>query len=75
MNATAIREVMHRDRPFSLKVAAGTEYHVVHPDFISVGEGEGGLVVVHTKKGLAILDLPNITATELPETSDVGAEG
>ena len=66
---------MHRNRPFSLKAADGTEYEVVHSDFISIGAGEDGLVVVHTKKGLAILDLFNITAIELPETSDADAEG
>ena len=75
MNVTAIREVMHRNRPFSLKAADGTEYEVVHPDFISIGEGEDGLVVVHTKTGLAILDVFNITAIELPETSDAGTKG
>jgi hypothetical protein len=75
MNASAIREVMHRNGPFSLKAADGTEYEVVHSDFISIGEGEEGLVVVHTKRGLAILDLFNITAIEVPETSDAGTEG
>jgi len=75
MTAAAIREVMHRNRPFSLKSADGTEYEVVHPDFISVGEGEDGLVVVHTRSGLAILDLFNITAIELPQTSDASTEG
>ena len=72
MNAAAIRKVMHRNRPFSLKSADGTEYQVVHPDFISIGEGEDGLVVVHTEKGLAILDIINITAIELAQVNDAG---
>ena len=47
---------------------------VVHPDFISIGEGEDGLVVVHTEKGLAILDIFNITAIELAHGNDVGSQ-
>jgi hypothetical protein len=65
MTTEAIREIMHRAVPFHLKTADGSTYEVKHPDFISVSQGEDGVVVVHTDSGLAILDLPNITAIEV----------
>ena len=68
MDSHAIREVMHRNRPFFVKAADGSEYHLRHPDFISVGSGEDGRAVIHTVSGLAILDIENITALELRET-------
>lgn len=74
MTAAAIREVMHRNQPFLLKASDGSEYRVAHPDFISVGQGDGGLVVVHTAEGIAILDLFSITAIEMAHTSDSSAE-
>ena len=60
---------MHQTVPFELKTADGSVYTVQHPDFISVSEGEDGVVVVHTDSGLAILALPNITAIELTRRS------
>ena len=69
MTATAIREAMHRNQPFLLKASDGSEYRVTHPDFISVGQ-DGGVVVVHTDEGIAILDLFSITAIEMAHTSD-----
>jgi hypothetical protein len=65
MTTEAIREVMHQAVPFQLKTADGSKYSVKHPDFISIGEGDDGVVVVHTDSGLAILALPNITDIEL----------
>ena len=56
---------MHQAVPFELKTADGSVYGVKHPDFVSVGEAEDGVVVVHTDSGLAILALANITAIEL----------
>jgi len=67
MTIEAIREVMHKAIPFQLKTADGSVYHVKHPDFISVSEGEDGVVVVHTDSGLAILALPTVTAIELTQ--------
>jgi hypothetical protein len=70
MTIKAIREVMHRGRPFKIKAADGSVYAVKHPDFISVGgTDDDGIVVVHTAAGLAILSLENITAIELPRRS------
>ncbi len=65
MTTEAIREVMHQAVPFDLKTADGSVYAVKHPDFVSVGDAEDGVVVVHTDSGLAILSLGNITAIEL----------
>lgn len=73
MRAAAIREVMHRNRPFVLKASDGSEYRVAHPDFISVGQ-DGGLVVVHSDEGIAILDLFSITAIELTHPSDASSD-
>ena len=56
---------MHQAVPFQLKTADGSTHSVKHPDFISIGEGDDGVVIVHTDSGLAILALPNITAIEL----------
>lgn len=56
---------MHKAIPFQLKTSDGSVYSVNHPDFISVSEGEDGVVVVHTDSGLAILPLPTVTAIEL----------
>lgn len=56
---------MRRAVPFILKTADGSVYTVKHPDFISVGQGENGVAVVHTETGLAILDLSLITAIEV----------
>jgi len=56
---------MHKAVPFELKTADGSVYPVRHPDFVSVGTDEDGVVVVHTETGLAILSLANITAIEL----------
>lgn len=75
MTVEAIREVMHRNRPFSLKAADGSEYLVAHPDFVSIGRGEDGIVVVHTESGLAILDVFNITAIALGEQESADTEG
>ena len=74
MTAAAIREVMQRSQPFLLKASDGSEYRVAHPDFISVGQGDGGLVVVHTAEGIAILDLFSITAMEIAHASDASPE-
>lgn len=60
MTTEAIREVMHQAVPFVLKAADGSVYTVKHPDFISVGEADDGVVVVHTHSGLAILSLKEI---------------
>jgi hypothetical protein len=73
MTTEAIREVMHQAIPFQLKTADGSTYDIKHPDFVSVSEGDDGVVVVHTESGLAILDLPNITAIELAHR-DTAAE-
>ncbi len=65
MNVEAIREVMHRNRPFTLKAADGSEYFIRHPDFISVGDGEDELVAIHAEGKFILLDLFSITAVEL----------
>jgi len=53
---------MRQAVPFQWTTADGSVCSVKHPDFVSVSEGEDGVVVVHTEAGLAILALPTLTA-------------
>lgn len=73
MTVEAIREVMHRNHPLRIRSSDGREFLVPHPDFISVGSESDGVMVIHTERGITILDLPNVTAVDLDSKEDAGA--
>jgi hypothetical protein len=70
MTREKIHSVIESNRPFTITMADGKEYHVPHRDFISF-TAKGTAVVVSTEDD-RIHVLPLITMTGIAQDSAVG---
>ena len=70
MERSQIEAALNRNRPFTLRMADGQEYHVPHRDYLSLPP-RGAFVVVYDDAGRFFV-LPLLTMTGLtfpPETA------